>query len=171
MDDVALKAALFKNQHRAFPVIHETGEAIDAVAEILQQMAQAAGKTPLDISRRDIVPAVCDPLGHAQFRHFDAGQGQVEQFGPPTVALHSFDQLWLGTARQGGFKDKVLTLRDALLDLAQKNPTGRQQLPLRGQRRKTVRDQVRIDEMGAARHVGQVLQGEGGFARAIGRQR
>lgn len=63
MHDNAIIAALFEDQHRAFPVVHKTGAAIDPMAEIVQQMIQAAGKTPLDVRDRDVVPAMGDPLG------------------------------------------------------------------------------------------------------------
>jgi hypothetical protein len=44
-----------KNQHRTFPIVHKTDAAIDTDAEIIKQMAQTAGKTPLNICHRDLM--------------------------------------------------------------------------------------------------------------------
>jgi hypothetical protein len=71
MYDIAIAAALLKNQHRIFPAVHKTDTAIDTNAEIIEQIAQTAGKTPLNICHRDVVPAVCEPFGKAHF----AGNG------------------------------------------------------------------------------------------------
>ena len=103
-----------------FPVVHEADTAIDAVAEITEQVAKTAGKAPLNILRRNIVPAMGNALNHAQFRHFDVGQGQINQFHPPAVPVQLLDQVQIATSRQGGFKSEILTGRDAYLDLPQK---------------------------------------------------
>lgn len=131
-------------------------------------MAQAARKAPLDIRHWDVVPAVGDPFGHAQFGHFDTRQGQIDQLHPPAVGAQPLDQAQIGSSRQGGFKSEVLAGGDTLLDLPQKKTAGGQQLPLRGERREPGGDQVGVDEMSAARYLGQILQGESGFARAVG---
>jgi len=41
------------DQHRACSVIHETSVAIDAMTEIVEQMAQATRKPPVDIWQGD----------------------------------------------------------------------------------------------------------------------
>lgn len=87
MYNVTVAPALFKNQHWAFPVVHEAGAAIDAMAETLKQMAQATGKSPLNNSQWDVVPAVGNSFSYAELRHFNTGQGQVDQSHPPAFAL------------------------------------------------------------------------------------
>jgi len=67
-----------------------------------------------------------------------------------------------------GFKGEIVAGLYALFDLPQKETAGSQQLTLRRERRETGGDQVGVDELGAARHLGQVFQREGGFARAVG---
>ena len=42
MHNIAVTAALFEDQHLAFPVVHETGAAIDPVGIVVQQVTQAA---------------------------------------------------------------------------------------------------------------------------------
>ncbi len=37
MHDIAIMAALFEDQHRAFPVVHEAGAAINPMAKVVQQ--------------------------------------------------------------------------------------------------------------------------------------
>jgi hypothetical protein len=36
MHNLTVATTLFKDKHRAFPVVHETGAAIDAMAEIVK---------------------------------------------------------------------------------------------------------------------------------------
>ena len=67
MHDIPVCSTLLKDQHRIFPIVHETGAPIDPMTEIIEQLAQAAGKAPLDICQRDSVPAVGYPLGDPQF--------------------------------------------------------------------------------------------------------
>lgn len=49
MHDIALTAALVEDHHRAFPVVHEAGSAIDLIAAVGQKMTQTVRKAPLDI--------------------------------------------------------------------------------------------------------------------------
>lgn len=63
--DVALVSALFEDQLRIFTIVHEADAAVDALTEVVQQVAQAAREAPLDIRLRDGVPTVGHPLGDA----------------------------------------------------------------------------------------------------------
>lgn len=77
----------------------------------------------------------------------------------------------MGSARQCGFEREVLLAGDTGFNLAQKQTAGRYQLAFRCQRRQPGRDQVRIDEVPAIGHLGQVFQGRRGFyPRSWGRR-
>lgn len=63
---------------------------------------------------------------------------------------------------------EILARGDAVLDFVQEQTAGGCQVLFRRQRRQAGGDQIGVGETPAARHRWQVLQREGGFARAVG---
>ena len=74
----------------------------------------------------------------------------------------------MGTSRERCLETEIMSRGDVSGNLAEKNTTGGHSPALRCQRRKTCRDQVRINESLAARDSRQILQGKGRFARSVG---
>ncbi len=121
MDDIAVIAVLFENENRGFPVIHETDAAVHPMAEIIKQRAKTAWEAPLDSLCRNIAPAMGNPFGNPQPRHFDTGQRQIDQLHPPASGAQTLDQPQITAPGQCCLKGEVLAGGNALLNFAKKD--------------------------------------------------
>ncbi|MGZ8159346.1 MAG: hypothetical protein ACXWT1_15950 [Methylobacter sp.] len=79
MNNIAVRALLFKNQGRLGLDIHEARAIVYRETEFVQQVAQAARKSALNREDRNIVAAVRYSFSNPCFRHFDRRQCQINQ--------------------------------------------------------------------------------------------
>ncbi len=98
-------------------------------------------------------------MGHA-FRHplgghLRAGEGQIDQFGPPASTAQPLDQPKIGAAAEGGFEGEALTSLETGVQLAEKDAAGGHQLSLDCQGSEAGCDRIGIDEMSATHHQRQ----------------
>jgi len=62
MQDISVSTDLFKDQHRAIPIIHEAKPLIYTVAQGLEKMMDASRKTSFNITYRDVMTTMCNPF-------------------------------------------------------------------------------------------------------------
>lgn len=167
MDDGQVVRGLFKDQFWTLAIIHQTADACGGFTVLAEEVLQAAGKTSFDIGDGNVVATVGDPLGDPQFREFDAGQGEVDQFNLPSVFAELADELKMGAAGKSGFEGKILASLDGGLDFAEKETAGGDALGFRRQGAEPGGDEIGVDEVPATGHLWQKLQSEGRLARAI----
>lgn len=73
----SIRALLFKYELRNIVRIEVTLALIDDLRKVIEQIAQAARKSALDIRRWNLVSAVSDPFRHPQPRDITIGQSEI----------------------------------------------------------------------------------------------
>ncbi len=86
----------------------------------MEEIAETARETPLDVGNRDIVPAVGHPLGHTQLRKFHIRKCEIEQLNPPPSLQQAPNKPQIGPAGECGFKREIFPVGYVILNLAQK---------------------------------------------------
>lgn len=88
-----LLPALREDQQRRWSAVQETPAVIDGLRIQIKEVAQAPGKSALDVWVRNGVAAMCNALGNALPGHVDRGQGEVDNFNAPPAGAQAVDEL------------------------------------------------------------------------------
>lgn len=102
MQNVAVFSPLFEDQHWVFPIAHEADAAIDAVAEIVEQAAQAARKARVVSKAKSSRAAIRSSISCRKIR-LVASNSRSCASGESPAAIRSALMKWVQPATCGRY--------------------------------------------------------------------